>query len=77
MIERLHSLKLRATDYMLRATDFLRKEDGAVAFEYVLILGGISAVIIGLLFGTVPGSFAFVVTFTCNQIQLIAPGACN
>ena len=69
IFEKLHSLKLRATN-------LLKKEDGAVAFEYVLILGGVSAVIIGLLFGTVPGLFANVLAYTCTQVQLIVPLAC-
>ncbi len=52
---------------------FIQDKKGAVAFEYVLIIGGISVVVIGLL--TLGGAALFpsLITATCNAMNTILP----
>ena len=52
---------------------FIQDKKGAVAFEYVLIIGGISVVVIGLL--TLGGGALFpsLITATCNAMNTILP----
>ena len=52
---------------------FIQGKKGAVAFEYVLIIGGISVVVIGLL--TLGGGALFpsLITATCNAMNTILP----
>ena len=56
-----------------RILNSLRIEKGAVAFEYVLIIGGVSAVVVGALAVGAPGLFGTILTATCASIATI-PG---
>ena len=47
----------------------LRNEKGAVAFEYVLIIGGVSAVIVAALAVGAPSLFGQVMAGTCAAID--------
>ena len=51
-----------------KASNLLRKQTGAVAFEYVLIIGGVSAVIVGAMVVAVPGLFNDVFDASCDAI---------
>ena len=50
------------------ASGLLRKESGAVAFEYVLILGGVSAAVMGALVLANPNLVDVTISGACNSI---------
>ncbi len=52
---------------------FIQDKKGAVAFEYVLIIGGVSVVVIGLLTLGAGALFPQLITATCNAINTILP----
>ena len=54
---------------------FIQDKKGAVAFEYVLIIGGISVVVVGLLAVGAGAMFPQLVTGVCNAINGILPTA--
>ena len=47
---------------------FIQDKKGAVAFEYVLIIGGVSAVVVGLLGGAAAVFFPTLIDGVCTQI---------
>ena len=53
MIAKIHEFKSRVQGRL--------NEKGAVAFEYVLLIGGVSAVIVGLIVGVAPGLMGTVI----------------
>ena len=55
------------------AKSFIQDKKGAVAFEYVLIIGGVSVVVIGLLTLGAKALFPQLITATCTAIQTIVP----
>ena len=57
------------------AMNFIQDKKGAVAFEYVLIIGGVSVVVIGLLAGGASTLFPQLITGTCNAINGVLPTA--
>ncbi len=48
---------------------FIQDKRGAVAFEYVLIIGGVSVVVVGLLAAGAGALFPQLVTVTCQAIN--------
>ncbi len=54
---------------------FIQDKKGAVAFEYVLIIGGVSVVVIGLLTLGAGALFPQLITATCNAMNTIMPSA--
>lgn len=48
---------------------FIQDKKGAVAFEYVLIIGGVSVVVVGLLAAGAGALFPQLVTVTCQAIN--------
>ena len=64
MFEKIYSIK----DRLLNK---LRNEEGAVAFEYVLIIGGVSAVIVAALAVGAPNLFSTVLSATCDAIDAV------
>ncbi len=54
---------------------FIQDKKGAVAFEYVLIIGGVSVVVIGLLAVGAGAMFPELVEGTCNAINSVMPSA--
>ena len=56
-----------------KALGFLRNTRGAVAFEYVLIIGGVSAVVVvGI--GSTPGLSGALITGVCSGMDaLVGP----
>ena len=54
---------------------FIQDKKGAVAFEYVLIIGGVSVVVIGLLAVGASAMFPQLILATCNAINTIMPTA--
>ncbi len=68
-----------AKDY---AKNFIQEKKGAVAFEYVLIIGGVSVVLIGLLAAAAAVFMPTVIDAVCAAISTlggitIATGACT
>ncbi len=61
---------IMAKDY---AKNFIQDKKGAVAFEYVLIIGGISVVVVGLLAVGAGAMFPELVEGTCNSINSVMP----
>ena len=59
-----------AKDYV---KNFIQDKKGAVAFEYVLIIGGVSVVVIGLLTLGASALFPQLITATCTAINTIMP----
>ena len=55
------------------AISFIQDKKGAVAFEYVLIIGGVSVVVIGLLTLGASALFPQLITATCTAINTIMP----
>ena len=51
---------------------FIQDKKGAVAFEYVLIIGGVSVVVVGLLIGGATALFPQMVNAVCTAISGIA-----
>lgn len=62
--------------WLLRDTvlSFLRNEDGAEAFEYLLFLAGVIVVVLGLIAGGAPNMATAVIDGTCAAIDTILPG---
>ena len=57
---------------------FIQNKKGAVAFEYVLIIGGVSVVVIGLLTVGANALFPQLITATCNAIDsIVTMGVCT
>ena len=54
---------------------FIQDKKGAVAFEYVLIIGGVSVVVIGLLAVGASAMFPQLITGVCNAIYAVLPTA--
>ena len=52
---------------------FIQDKKGAVAFEYVLIIGGVSVVVIGLLTLGAGALFPQLLAATCEAINTILP----
>ncbi len=52
---------------------FIQDKKGAVAFEYVLIIGGVSVVVIGLLAVGANAMFPQLIYATCTAIDSIMP----
>ena len=52
---------------------FIQDKTGAVAFEYVLIIGGVSVVVIGLLTLGASALFPQLLLATCNAINTVLP----
>ena len=52
-----------------RTLRILKDQAGAVAFEYVLIIGGVSAVIVGALAFAAPGLFGVILDATCSAVE--------
>ncbi len=52
---------------------FIQDKKGAVAFEYVLIIGGISVVVVGLLAVGAGAMFPQLITTVCGAIESL-PG---
>ena len=50
---------------------FIQDKTGAVAFEYILIIGGVSAVVVGLLGGATAVFFPKILTSVCLQITTL------
>ena len=67
MFEKLYAVKERILNLP-------RNEKGAVAFEYVLIIDGVSAVIVAALAVGAPSLFDSVVTSTCSSLDGVVPG---
>ena len=68
-----------AKDY---AKNFIQEKKGAVAFEYVLIIGGVSVVLIGLLAAAAAVFMPTVIDAVCAAISslggiTITAGACT
>ena len=55
------------------AMSFIQDKKGAVAFEYVLIIGGVSVVVVGLLAGGANTLFPNLITATCNALNSVLP----
>ena len=60
---------------MVYAKNFIQDKKGAVAFEYVLIIGGVSVVVIGLLTLGASALFPQLIDATCRAINTILPTA--
>ncbi len=58
-----------------QAICFIQDKKGAVAFEYVLIIGGVSVVVVGALAVGANAMFPQLITATCNTINTILPAA--
>ena len=57
---------------------FIQDKKGAVAFEYVLIIGGVSVVVVGLLAFGANALFPQMISATCTAIAAVMPsGAMN
>jgi pilus assembly protein Flp/PilA len=69
----LFSLLLRVTAPRLAAS---RNEHGASAVEYGLMVAGIAAVIVGVVFIFGQGIFVNLFTGTCNSIAVNSGGSC-
>ena len=54
---------------------FIQNKKGAVAFEYVLIIGGVSVVVIGLLTIGANAMFPKLMTATCEAMSGILPSS--
>ena len=54
---------------------FIEDKKGAVAFEYVLIIGGISVVVVGLLAVGASAMFPQLVVGVCNAFNGVLPTA--
>ena len=54
---------------------FIQNKRGAVAFEYVLIIGGVSVVVIGLLTIGANAMFPKLMTATCEAMSGILPSS--
>ena len=54
---------------MVYAKNFIQEKKGAVAFEYVLIIGGVSVVVIGLLAAGATSLFPQLVLGVCNAMN--------
>ncbi len=54
---------------------FIQDKRGAVAFEYVLIIGGVSVVVIGLLTLGASALFPKLILATCEAMNTILPSA--
>ncbi len=52
---------------------FIQNKKGAVAFEYVLIIGGVSVVVIGLLTVGANAMFPALMSATCTAMSTILP----
>ena len=55
------------------AKNLIQSEKGAVAFEYVLIIGGVSVVVIGLLTIGANAMFPALMTATCAAMSTLLP----
>ena len=53
---------------------FIQDKTGAVAFEYILIIGGVSVVVIGLLAAGTAAFFPTILTAVCAAIDGVIPG---
>ena len=54
---------------------FIQDKKGAVAFEYVLIIGGVSVLLIGLLVLGANAMFPQLIFATCKGIESVLPTA--
>ena len=63
---------IMAKNYVM---SFIQAKKGAVAFEYVLIIGGVSVVVVGLLAGGANTLFPNLITATCNALNTVLPTA--
>ena len=52
---------------------FLQETGGAVAFEYVLIIGGVSVVMVGSI-GLAPSLFSGLITGVCEGMDSVVGG---
>ena len=52
---------------------FIQNKKGAVAFEYVLIIGGVSVVVIGLLVIGTNALFPQLIFATCTAMNAVIP----
>lgn len=57
------------------AMSFIQDKKGAVAFEYVLIIGGVSVVVVGLLACGANTLFPNLITATCNALNGVLPAS--
>ena len=55
--------------------NFIQDKKGAVAFEYVLIIGGVSVVVIGLLAFGAQAMFPQLLYGTCTALKTVLPTA--
>ena len=60
-----------AKDYV---KSFIQDKKGAVAFEYVLIIGGVSVVVIGLLVFGANAMFPQLIQATCEAMAKVVVG---
>ena len=63
---------MMAKDYI---KNFIQDKTGAVAFEYVLIIGGVSVLLIALLVLGTNAMFPQLIYGTCVAIQSVMPTA--
>jgi Flp pilus assembly pilin Flp len=56
---------------------FIQDKKGAVAFEYVLIIGGVSVVVIGLLTIGANAMFPQLISATCVAMSSILPSSAS
>ena len=68
MIAKIHEFKTRIQGRL--------NEKGAVAFEYVLIIGGVSAVIVAAIVGVAPGLMNTVLQGATNAVCGVFGSAC-
>jgi Flp pilus assembly pilin Flp len=54
-----------------RVMALLREEDGQDGFEYLLVIGGVSVVLIAAIATAAPGLIGQVITGTCNAIATV------